>query len=213
MTFIIAIQATDSIIITSDRTAFTMSKAGEVIVQPNKSIIKMRVWGKNILSAVGDHNIFEEIYKDIHKADFKSLSSPEYLRQLCSKRKLLTGVLKPIDDTKMIYSQIVKDRPKIYILSCDELEPMMDNEIQILCFNSDISSIVSHLGSLQRDIHSRNKFLSEKQWIKFYLSKLIDIYKEQSQCDSTVSQEFDIFFQSNQESLMIGFEDFKKYLT
>ncbi|MFW1765743.1 hypothetical protein ACG9X2_09820 [Acinetobacter bereziniae] len=59
---------------------------------------------------------------------------------------------------------------------------------------------MTNLQYLYRDLKDYSAFNNETDWINHYINnRLAVIYQKQRQCDSFMSQSFDIFFQSKEK--------------
>ncbi len=205
MTFIVAIQLNDSIIIASDNKKVTISNDGSLNIC-NENLSKMFPWKKGIITGTGEYYVISQCVKIFN--NFKELP-PHYLSDcLDISRKLREFEIGKdyyqVANTKLMYSSYTETGAQLYrVEAFDPNEPYQVTaaepmDITIWLFNPIIETIAVNLQELYEDLKDRAFFNNNNEWINYYIKRLAPIFKKQSQQDWLMSQSFDIFFQTKE---------------
>jgi len=203
MTFIVAIQLNDSIIIASDNKKITISDDGSLNIS-NENLSKMFPWKKGIITGTGEYYVISRSVKIFN--NYKDLP-PEYLSDCLDVSRRLRefeigkGYYQVVN-TKLMYSSYTEKGAQLYrVEAFDPKEPYQVTaaepmDITIWLFNPSVETIAVNLQELYDDLKDRSFFLNNNEWVDYYIVRLSLIFKKQSQQDYLMSQSFDIFFQS-----------------
>lgn len=206
MTFIIAIQLDDSIIITADNKKVVLKENGEIQFSPEKSK-KIHAWDKGIITGTGESYVISrsiEFFKKIADSDIKKL--PQCLDISRQIRELEIGTdYFQVENTKLLCSSYSEGGAQLYTVQ--RFEPSQPYEliavkpmdITVWLFHPNIDAISQDLQNLYADLKDYATFTDKADWINYYINRLAPIYQKQSQVDSLMSQSFDFFFQMKDE--------------
>ncbi|MDH2636870.1 hypothetical protein QDS01_18325 [Acinetobacter nosocomialis] len=206
MTFIVAIQLNDSIIIASDNKRVNVSNDG-TLEFPNENISKMFPWKKGIITGTGEYYVISRCVQIFN--NFKALP-PQYLSECLEISRKLRELeigkgYYQVTNTKLMYSTYTETGAQLYrVQSFNQdykyqvtaVEPM---DLTIWLFNPSIETIAVNLQELYEDLKDRSFFNNNNEWVNYYIDRLAPIFKRQSQQDWLMSQSFDIFFQTHDE--------------
>ncbi len=204
MTFIIAIQASDSIILSADNRAISTDLSQRIIIHPQESIKKMKVWNQGAITGTGDYIVFQKMANKLqNNQDIGRLSL--LLKRYCNTRKTEIKMHAQIEKTVIIYSYIEDLKPKLQFIhyAQDEIikHDLQENALQLFMYKEEISYILENLKQLQKNIKPRHSFDTSEAWISYYRLHFSEIYRKQSLHDESVSSSFDIIFQSTDEKI------------
>lgn len=206
MTFIVAIQLNDSIIVASDNKKITLNPEGSLNIS-TENISKIFPWKNGIITGTGEYyvisrtvNIFNNIIGLL----------PQYLPDCLeiARRFREYEIGKDyyqVANTKLMYSAYTDTGAQLYRVEAFDpnepyhvtaAEPM---DITIWLFNPSIEMIAVNLQELYEDLKDRAYFKNNNEWVKYYIDRLAPIFKKQSQQDWLMSQSFDVFFQTNKQ--------------
>ncbi|MBJ9721061.1 hypothetical protein I5515_04535 [Acinetobacter calcoaceticus] len=203
MTFIVAIQLNDSIIVASDNKKVTINQDGELNFS-NESISKMFAWEKGIITGTGEYIV---ISRAVHLFNNSKEMTSQYLSECLEiSRRLREYEIGQdyfqVAYTKLIYSTYTENGAQLYRVEnfesnynyqVSKAEPM---DITIWLFNPTVETIAVNLKALYDDLKDRAYFKNNTEWISYYIERIAPIFKKKSQQDWLMSQSFDIFFQS-----------------
>nr|WP_308761941.1 hypothetical protein [Acinetobacter oleivorans] len=203
MTFIVAIQLNDSIIIASDNKKITISDDGSLNIS-NENLSKMFPWKKGIITGTGEYYVISRSVKIFN--NYKGLP-PEYLSDCLDVSRRLREFeigkgYYQVANTKLMYSSYTEKGAQLYrVEAFDPNEPYQVTaaepmDITIWLFNPSVETIAVNLQELYDDLKDRSFFKNNNEWVDYYIVRLSLIFKKQSQQDYLMSQSFDIFFQS-----------------
>ncbi len=208
MTFIVAIQLNDSIIIASDNKKVTISNDGSLNIC-NEKLSKMFPWKKGIITGTGEYYVISRCVKIFN--NFKELPSQYLTDCLDISRKLREFEIGKdyyqVANTKLMYSSYTETGAQLYrVEAFDPNEPYQVTaaepmDITIWLFNPIIETIAVNLQELYVDLKDRAFFNNNNEWINYYIKRLAPIFKKQSQQDWLMSQSFDVFFQTKDQSI------------
>ncbi|NHB59052.1 hypothetical protein G9F32_13675 [Acinetobacter sp. 194] len=206
MTFIIAIQLNDSIIITADNKKIVLKETGDIQFDTTK-ITKIYSWDQGIITGTGESYVVRrsiEFFKKLAHSDIAKL--PQCLDISRKIRELEVGTdYFQIENTKLLCSRYSEQGAQLYTIQSFEksqpyeLSPLKPMDIVIWLFHPNIETISEDLKNLYTDLKDYAEFSNKIDWINYYLNRLAPIYQKQSQVDSLMSQSFDMFFQTKDE--------------
>lgn len=205
MTFIVAVQLNDSIIIASDNKKVTISDDGTLNIS-NENLSKMFPWKQGIITGTGEYYVISRCVKIFN--NFKELL-PQYLSDCLEiSRKLREFEIGKdyyqVANTKLMYSSYTEKGAQLYrVESFDPNEPYQVTaaepmDITIWLFKPSVETIAVNLQELYEDLKDRAFFKNNNEWMSYYIKRLAPIFKKQSQQDWLMSQSFDIFFQTKE---------------
>ncbi|WP_179999183.1 hypothetical protein [Acinetobacter sp. YH12239] len=206
MTFIIAIQLNDSIIVAADNKEVTL-KEGETKQLIDNLTSKIHPWYKGIITGTGESYVLNRcitLFQQIAQSELKALP---YCLDLSRKvREDEIGVDHfQVQNTKLLCSSYSDSGAQLYkVERFDEeqaytimaVEPM---NITVWMFNPNVEAISADLQLLYADLRDYGTFNHQSEWVNYYINRIAPIYQKQSQVDSLMSQSFDIFFQTEDE--------------
>lgn len=206
MTFIVAIQLNDSIIIASDNKKVAILEDG-TLTFPNESISKLFPWKNGIITGTGEYFVISRAVKLFN--NFKKLESQYLVDSLDISRKLREFEIGKdyyqVANTKLMYSTYTDNGAQLYrVESFDpndkyQVTAADKMDITIWLFNPVIETISLNLKELYNDLKDRSYFKNNQEWINYYIDRLSPIFKKQSLQDIYMSQSFDVFFQTRDQ--------------
>lgn len=200
MSFIVAIQLKDSIIVASDKRSFTVMGDGTLSDQGDDTN-KLYAWQNGVITGVGEATVIDravEFFIKISKSKIEDLSK-------CLKISRLLRELEvehfQVQTTKLLYSDYVEKGVQLYSIQPDgtgeyQCQKCKKNEVLLWMFNPDISAITDELKYLYINLKAREEFDLVSDWFNYYIDQLKAIYKKQSKQDASTSASFDYFFQT-----------------
>lgn len=203
MTFILAIQLEDSIIVTTDNRSATLTEDGK-FKNISDELTKFYLWDKGIITGSGEYTVIKtavELFKNLSES--KILALPKCLQISRMIRELQVEHFQ-IATSKLLYSEELEHHVQLNIIEPNELgeystSQCKTNEIILWMFEPDVSAIMPMLQTLYSSLKPRQEFLNQQQWFDYYINVLCEIYKKQSQHDPLMSQSFDFMFQSTED--------------
>lgn len=206
MTFIVAIQLSDSILISVDNKEVTLDRNGTT-KEKDALTSKLHPWNNGIITGTGESYIIQRIvtfFKEFVHSKLNSL--PDCLELSRQIREHEIGVDHfQVKNTKLLCSSYSDSGAQLYkVERFDEeqaytimaVEPM---NITVWMFNPNVEAISADLQNLYADLKNYATFTNKADWINYYINRLAPIYQKQSQQDSLMSQSFDFFFQMKDE--------------
>ncbi|ENW78127.1 hypothetical protein F909_03811 [Acinetobacter sp. ANC 3929] len=203
MTFIIAIQLNDSIIIAADNKKITLKNTGEIQFNKDK-LSKLYPWKHGLITGTGEAHVIHRatsIFKSLTFPDINEL--PECLNISRYLRELEVGKgYYQIENTKLLCSYSDSTGVQLYKIERFEpsqeytMVPIQSMDIIIWLFYPDITLIETDLQSLYKNIKDYQAFPNDEAWLSHYISQLAPIYKKQSKIDTLMSSSFDVFLQT-----------------
>ncbi|MEQ1065568.1 hypothetical protein ABLB96_06195 [Acinetobacter sp. XH1741] len=208
MTFILAIQLNDSIIVAADNKRVTLNKDSDIEFSTT-NYSKLYAWEQGIITGTGESYVIKQAF-DIFKnvANSKLVSLPECLD--ISKRLRLLEIGQNVDQVqngKLLCSSYTQRRAQLYKIECfdkksqhtmTKISPM---EIIIWLFHPNVDAIADNLKRLYSELKDYSYFSNQVDWVNYYINRIAPIYQKQSELDLFMSQSFDIFFQTKDEHL------------
>ena len=206
MTFIIALQLKDSIIITSDKKEIVINE--EEIDNLNKRhTLKLHTWENGVITGTGESYVIHRsiaLFKEVAYSNIQKL--PQCLEISRQIRELEIGKNHyQVENTKLLCSNYSENGAQLYkIERFDSAQPytftaIEQMDITVWMFNPNIELISTDLQNLYTDLKDYAAFSNQAEWINYYINRLAPIYQKQSQQDSLMSQSFDFFFQTKDE--------------
>jgi len=203
MTFIIAIQLEDSIIVTADNRCAVLMEDGSLQYRDDETS-KIYLWKNGIITGAGEHTVISraiEFFIKLSKSKIEDL--PKCLKISRLIRELEADHTQ-IQTSKLMYSDYTETGVQFYSIQPDgtgeyQLEACQQNEIILWLFNPDVSAITSELKNLYANLRPYQSFDNQRDWLNYYINYLSLIYKKQAQADVMMSQSFDFFFQMKDE--------------
>ncbi|TQR64460.1 hypothetical protein [Acinetobacter sp. RF14B] len=206
MTFIIAIQLNDSIIVTADNKKVVLKETGEIKFSPEKTA-KIYSWDKGIITGTGESYVISrsiELFKQLAHLDINKF--PQCLDISKQIRELEIGTdYFQVENTKLLCSSYSEHGAQLYMIQrfepseSYELSAIPPMDITVWLFHPHIDFISKDLQNLYGDLKDYAAFTDKVDWINYYINRLAPIYQKQSQQDPLMSQSFDFFFQAENE--------------
>jgi len=206
MTFIVAIQLNDSIIITADNKKVVLKETGELKFDTQKST-KIHAWDNGIITGTGESYVISrsiELFNKLAHSDINKL--PQCLDISRQIRELEIGTdYFQVENTKLLCSSYSEHGAQLHTIQRFEpsqpyeLSAIPPRDITVWLFHPNIEAISEDLQILYADLKDYAAFTNKADWINYYLNRLAPIYQKQSQQDPLMSQSFDFFFQMKNE--------------
>lgn len=197
MTFIIAIQLEDSVVVAADNRMTIENSFAES--RHTDTLQKIRFWQQGMMTGTGESLILERIFK-YFQLDNNPEQLPALLRDACDARRLEIGKHPQLEKTRLLYSQATETGIRLKTvgrfaegIKVNAIDPMT---MELFVFNEDISLIYQELVQLQHDLRNPQQCSSTIEWMNTYISALTSIFNKFSQADQTVSASFDVYFQT-----------------
>lgn len=206
MTFILAIQLNDSIVVAADNKRVTVNETLDVELSTTH-YSKLYTWEQGIITGTGESRVVQQsvdIFKNIAKSKLRTL--PECLDISKRIRTLELGQnLDQVHNGKLLCSSYSQSGAQLYKIerfdkkSQHTLKKVSPMEIIIWLFHPNVDLIADNLKRLYSDLRDYSLFSTQVDWINYYINRLKPIYQKQSEVDPFMSQSFDIFFQTKDE--------------
>ncbi len=206
MTFIVAIQLNDSIIIATDNKKVVILENG-TLTFPNENISKLSPWENGIVTGTGEYYVISRAIKLFN--NFKKLPPQYFADCLEISRNIREFEIGKdyyqVANTKLMYSTYTDNGAQLYrVESFDpndkyQVTAAEKMDITIWLFNPMIEAITMNLKELYDDLKDRSFFKNNNEWVDYYIERLSPIFKKQSQQDYLMSQSFDVFFQTKDQ--------------
>lgn len=206
MTFIVAIQLNDSIIIASDNKNVTILENG-TLTFPKENTSKLFPWENGIVTGTGEYYVISTAVRIFN--NFKKLPSQYFSDCLEISRKIreleIGKDYYQVANTKLMFSEYTENGAQLYrVESFDpndkyQVTAAEKMDITIWLFNPIIETISLNLKELYNDLKDRSFFKNNEDWINYYIDRLSPIFKKQSHQDIYMSQSFDVFFQTKDQ--------------
>nr|WP_174505658.1 hypothetical protein [Acinetobacter sp. Marseille-Q1620] len=215
MTFIVAIQLNDSIIVATDNKDMVFNIATDQLDYGTNKVTKMYAWDKGIIAGTGEYYVIRNsinFFKTVADSQIDKL--PECLDISRRLRELEVGKdYFQIQTTKLLCSSYSGTGAQLYTV--DRLDPtknynlvpVQSMSILLWMFNPNVDTITDELQNLYGSLKDYSSFTDQIEWVNYYISQLAPIYKKQSQYDDLMSKSFDVFFQTKDEYLFCNIEN------
>lgn len=202
MTFIIAVQLKDSIVVAVDNKHLLLKdKKLDQYQEYNSS--KLYAWHSGIITGTGEHYVIDKAIRlFINNVDSDLEKLPTCLNISRQIREMEVGQHEQIQSSKLLYSCYSENGAKLFAIEPTEelgkyqTTEFKENDLIIWLFNPNIQSISENLKSLYTHSRPLASFDRVEDWIDYYISSIAEIYVKQSLVDSWMSRSFDIFFQT-----------------
>ncbi|QNX87794.1 hypothetical protein [Acinetobacter seifertii] len=209
MTFIVAIQLNDSIIVASDNKKVSQQKDGIIKFSPEK-ILKMHSWQNGIITGSGEYQVISRavnLFKNLPAPSIEDLPHCLVISRIIRESEIGNDLYQ-VENSKLLCSSYNDNGAQLYKIEKFSTQqdyfsiPLESNEIIIWLAHPNIDVIASNLQSLYVGLKDYSVFSSKTDWMNYYIKQLSPIFKIQSQIDPLMSQSFDIFLQSRSEFLL-----------
>lgn len=206
MTFIIAIQLNDSIVVTADNKKVILKNNGEIQFSPEKTQ-KIHAWDNGIITGTGESYVISrsiEIFKNLADSDINKLPQCINISRQIRELEIGTSYFQ-VENTKLLYSCYSERGAQLYTIQRFaptqpyELMTIKPMDITVWLFHPNIDTISVDLQNLYADLKDYAAFTDKTDWINYYINRLAPIYQKQSQQDLMMSPSFDFFFQMKNE--------------
>ncbi len=207
MTFIVAIQLNDSIIVATDNQQITQKEDGNLYANEHK-VPKMHFWDNGIITGTGESYVISRtvtLFKELANLDIQQL--PDCLDISRKIRELEIGKHHfQVKNSKLLCASYSENGAQLYKVQRFDhnedynIEAMQPFNIDVWLFYPESLNITVELQVLYDNLRDYAYFFNNKTaWVKHYISHLLPIFKKQSQIDPCTSESFDIFFQTKDE--------------
>ncbi|OHX10520.1 hypothetical protein BI347_22350, partial [Chromobacterium sphagni] len=200
MTFIIAMQAEDSLIVSADNTtiAFTNSTA----FRRSIACQKLHEWPGGVFTGTGEYGVVQRTLGHLTRGAALA-SLPVLLAREKECRRQEAGPNEQIDITGLILSAPTPQGPRLHIVTDDAIEQIGPGELLMFFpLNHDFLSASSEaIHDLNASLWAKSNFATPDEWISFYAEKFSEIYALQNQNNELISRSFHIYFQAEELSL------------
>ena len=206
MTFIIAIQLNDSIVVASDNKEVVL-KAEEISNFNQRHTFKMHAWDNGVITGTGESYVINRsiaLFKGLAQSELTSLPDCLELSRQIREHEIGTEHFQ-VQNTKLLCSSYSEHGAQLYkVERIDDKQSYTMTAIELMditvwMFNPNVETITADLKNLYLDLKDYSTFENQTDWMNYYLNRIAPIYQKQSLQDSLMSQSFDIFFQSKDE--------------
>ena len=205
MTFIVAVQLKDSIVVAVDNKYLTLKDKEQDHFEEHLSS-KLYAWHSGIITGTGEHYVIDKavrLFVNNVGSDIKKL--PTCLNISRQIREMEVEEHDQIQSSKLLYSQYSENGAKLFAIEPIEetgkyqTTEFKENDLIIWLFNPNIQSISENLKMLYSNLRPKASFDRIEDWLDYYISALAEIYTKQSYVDSWMSSSFDVFFQTQDQ--------------
>ncbi|MEO9453156.1 hypothetical protein ABI924_02830 [Chromobacterium phragmitis] len=197
MTFLIAMQARDSVVVSADNKILISSSAQDVF---DKSVHaeKIHYWDGGVLTGTGEYCVIYRMLKYLRNG-LDILLLPSLLEKEKEFRRREVGRCDQIDITQLIVSAPTEHGPRLYIVSSQSVEQVTPGELLIFFpLDYDFFSVSSNaISSLNASINAKESFSTPAKWVNFYAARFAEIYLLQHQGNEQISESFHMYFQAS----------------
>ena len=205
MTFIVAIQLKDSIVVAVDNKHLLL-KDKNLDEYHEYVDSKLYAWHSGIITGTGEHYVIDKAVRlFINNVDSDLEKLPTCLNISRQIREMEVGQHDQIQSTKLLYSSYSENGAKLFAIEPTEesgkyqTSEFKENDLIIWLFNPNIQSISENLKTLYSNPRPKLSFDRVEDWLDYYISAIANIYTKQSNVDSWMSSSFNIFFQTKDE--------------
>jgi hypothetical protein len=205
MTFIVAVQLKDSIIVASDN-KYIQLKDKKVDGYQECLDSKLYGWHSGIITGAGEHYVIDKAVRlFINNADSDLEKLPACLNISRQIREMEVGYHEQIQSSKLLYSSYNENGTTLYTVEPTEelgkyqTSEFKENDLIIWLYNPNIENISENIKNFYLNLRPKADFDRVEDWMDYYISPLAEIYAKQSCIDSFMSNSFDIFFQIKNE--------------
>ncbi|MEO9387088.1 hypothetical protein [Chromobacterium phragmitis] len=206
MTFIIAMQAEDSLIVSADNT--TVAFSNHTAFRRNIASKKLHDWPGGVFTGTGEYGVVQRTLEHLIRGAALS-SLPALLAHEKAYRRQEAGPNEQIDFTRLIVSAPTPEGPRLHIVTDDAIEQIGPGEL-LMFFPLDYDFFAASseaIRDLNAALRPQSAFATLDEWIGFYAEKFAHIYVLQSQNNELISRSFNIHFQTEEQSLMFFAEN------
>lgn len=199
MTFILAVQLKDSIVVAADNRAAGLDSDQNLSFLSTSKLI---AWQHGVMVGSGESqvitgaiNLFTNVAQGHLTQLPKCLKLSRWIRGLAVEHP-------QIEASKLLCSSYSEHGAVLYTLTAEhdhQLHRLGENELLLWMFNPDLSAIMDQLKALYGSLRPYADFASQREWIRYYSNQFAAIYRRQAAHDPMMSQSFDIFFQCKEE--------------
>lgn len=173
MTFILAIQLEDSVIVAADNRGAVVGENGEIDSCEDETS-KLQLWDKGIITGSGELTVIQRAIHFFNNSVHSKIEDlPKYLQisRIIRESEIEHSQVKT---TKLLYSIYSNTGASIYWLEPNEvgeyqLHKCKNNSITLWVFNSDISCIADQLKDFYANLKPYKYFDQSMDWINHYL--------------------------------------------
>ena len=205
MTFIVAVQLKDSIVVAVDNKYLTLENKELDHFEEHISS-KLYTWHSGIITGTGEHYVIDKAVRlFINNVDSNIEKLPTCLNISRQIREMEVGQHEQIQSSKLLYSEYSENGAKLFAIEPTkelgkyQTTEFKENDLIIWLFNPNIQSISENLKTLYSNPRPKLSFDRVEDWLDYYISAIANIYTKQSNVDSWMSSSFNIFFQTKDE--------------
>ena len=205
MTFIVAVQLKDSIVVAVDNKYLTLKDKEQDHFEEHLSS-KLYARHSGIITGTGEHYVIDKAVRlFINNVDSNIEKLPTCLNISRQIREMEVGQHEQIQSSKLLYSEYSENGAKLFAIEPTkelgkyQTTEFKENDLIIWLFNPNIQSISENLKMLYSNLRPKASFDRIEDWLDYYISALAEIYTKQSYVDSWMSSSFDVFFQTQDQ--------------
>lgn len=216
MTFIIAIQLEDSILVAADKRHVMETKQGTYAKINNDMESKLFLWKNGVITGTGEVYVIRravEFFIKLSQSNIQELSKCLKISRLI--REVEVGDHFQVINASLLYS--IYDEQvgaQLYTINLDQdqdnyqINKLSSNEIIIWLVNPDVMDISKELKELHLGLRAYSSFDSKIEWINYYLLLLSIIFQKQSQNDDMLtSANFNVYFQTKDQYYIVDHQN------
>lgn len=204
MTFIIAIQLEDGVVVAVDNKNIQL-KDKNINDFEEYDDVKLYGWDGGVITETGEMYVIDKairLFINNAESDLKKL--PECLNISRQIREMEVGQHEQIQSSKLLYSSFSDSGAKIFAVECDETDvyrtrEFQNNDVIVWFFNQNIQEITQDLNNLYSNARSYSSFEQQADGFNYYLHPIAEIFYKQSQVDTWMSSSFNICFQTRNQ--------------
>lgn len=199
MTFIIALQTVDSVVLSADNTMLAFHN-GEIAPFETLDAHKIHHWDNGFVTGTGEYCVIDRMRKYlITPNDIRSL--PSWMTHEKRLRTQEAGEHEQISNTRLILSSVTFNGPRIYIVDNQSAHEIQPGELLIF-FPHDYDFLTvseQEIHALNAAIRDFSTFQDHRAWSDFYTTHFSAVYAIQHQNNPQISGSFHIAFQTSQQ--------------
>lgn len=196
MTFIIALQTADSLVLSADNTMLAF-RNGEIAPFETMNANKIHSWNNGFFTGTGEYYVIDRIRKYLVTSD-DIPSLPSLLNHEKRLRTQEIGENEQIANTRLILSSITSNGPRIYIVDNQSAQEIQPGEL-LMFFPLDYDFLTvseQEIHALNSNMRDYSTFEDNHAWCDFYTAHFSTIYAIQHQNNPQISASFHITFQT-----------------
>ena len=205
MTFIVAVQLKDSIVVAVDNKYLTLENKELDHFEEHISS-KLYTWHSGIITGTGEHYVIDKAVRlFINNVDSNIEKLPTCLNISRQIREMEVGQHEQIQSSKLLYSEYSENGAKLFAIEPTkelgkyQTTEFKENDLIIWLFNPNIQSISENLKTLYSNPRPKTSFNRIEDWLDYYISTIAEIYAKQSCVDICVSRIMEIYFQTKDQ--------------